>query len=142
MQDELRALRSAHALIEEMYDAEEGRSRLYRAANRPGASAAELDAAGVVRSSSRRRRRRRDSVTGSVLDDSPLPPPPQYEEELEGDLTVVDGFQYTPRSSNGTDDSSSSIVNDYTPDSSVVDCSPRMSSDTARTVVTRGDGEE
>jgi len=57
-------------------------------------------------------------------------PPPQYEEELEGDLQVVDGFRYTPSSSSADLD---------TPDSSVVDCSPRMSSDTVRTVLTRED---
>lgn len=124
MQDELRALRSAHAIVEEMYDAEEGRSRLYRAANRPGASVAELDAAGSSR-------RGRSGSAGAMSLDS-LPPPPRYEEELEGDLTVVDGFQYTP--------SSSSV--DNTPDSSVIDCSPRVSSDTVRTVVTRGDGKD
>lgn len=124
MQDELRTLRSAHAIVEEMYDAEEGRSRLYRAANRPGASVTELDAAG----SSRRGRSR--SAGATSLDR--LPPPPRYEEELEGDLTVVDGFQYTP--------SSSSV--DDTPDSSVIDCSPRVSSDTVRTVVTRGDEKD
>jgi hypothetical protein len=57
-------------------------------------------------------------------------PPPLYEEELEGDLTVVDGFQYTPTSSS---------VDDDTPDSSVIDCSPRMSYDTGRTVVISGE---
>jgi hypothetical protein len=127
MQDELRALRSAHTIVEDMYDAEEGRSRLYRAANRPGAmlaSPAELDAAGSSV------RGRSGSASMSLYD---LPPPPQYEEELEGDLTVVDGFQYTPTSSGLDDD---------TPDSSVIDCSPRMSCDTGRTMVTRGEDQD
>ena len=62
-------------------------------------------------------------------------PPPQYEEELEGELAVVDGFQYTPSSSSVDVD----VDDDNTPDSSVVDCSPRMSCDTGRTVVTRGE---
>ena len=121
MQDEIRVLRSAHEIVEEMYDAEEGRSRLYRAANLPGAVLAppvELDATG--------------GSTSGRRAPSPLSlyslPPPEYDEELEGDLTVVDGFQYTP--SNGADDD--------TPDSSVVDCSPRTSCDTGRTMVTRG----
>ena len=121
MQDEIRALRSAHQLVEEMYDAEEGRSRLYRAANRPGAplaSPAELDAVGGGGTSGRRH-----SASLSVYS----VPPPLYEEELEGDLTVVDGFQYTPMGSS---------VDDDTPDSSVIDCSPRMSYDTGRTAVT------
>jgi hypothetical protein len=110
-----------------MYDAEEGRSRLYRAANRPGAvlaAPAELDAAGSSR------RGRRNSTSLSL---SSLPPPPRYDEELEGDLTVVNGFQYTPRSSS---------VDDDTPDSSVVDCSPRMSCDTGRTMITRGEDRD
>jgi hypothetical protein len=124
MQDEIRALRSAHQLVEEMYDAEEGRSRLYRAANRPGAplaSPVELDAAGGGNASGRRR-----STSLSMYS----VPPPLYDEELEGDLTVVDGFQYTP---------TSSTMDDDTPDSSVIDCSPRMSCDTGRTVVTSGE---
>jgi len=114
MQDELRALRSAQQIVEEMYSAEEGRSRHYHQANRPRAPAAELDA----------------GSTSSRVDSLPAysVPPPRYEEELEGDLTVVDGFQYTPAS---TDD---------TPDSSVIDCSPRMSCDTGRTtIVTKGE---
>jgi hypothetical protein len=124
MQDEIRALRSAHQLVEEMYDAEEGRSRLYRAANRPGASLAppvEWDAVGGENTGGRRRS---NSLSMYSV------PPPLYEEELEGDLTVVDGFQYTPTSSSADDD---------TPDSSVIDCSPRMSYDTGRAVVMSGE---
>jgi len=69
------------------------------------------------------------SSSGNVLPLYSLPPP-RYEEEIEGDMTVVDGFRYTPTS---TDD---------TPDSSVIDCSPRMSCDTGRTVVTTKGGDE
>ena len=130
MQDELRALRSAHQIVEEMYDAEEGRSRLYRTVNQPRgplASAVELPAT-VSSSGSSGERRNSASLSMYSL------PPPQYEEELDGDLTVVDGFQYTP--------SSSSAEFDNTPDSSVIDCSPRMSCDTGRTVVTRGDDRD
>lgn len=71
-------------------------------------------------SSSSNSRGRRDSLPMYSL------PPPRYEDELDGDMTVVDGFQYTPTTS----------VDD-TPDSSVIDCSPRMSCDTGRTVVTK-----
>jgi len=67
--------------------------------------------------------------SGNVLPFYSLPPP-RYEEEIEGEMTVVDGFRYTPTS---TDD---------TPDSSVIDCSPRMSCDTGRTVVTTRGGEQ
>jgi hypothetical protein len=124
MQDEIRALRSAHQLVEEMYDAEEGRSRLYRAANRPGAPLAPPVELGAVAGGNTSGRRHSTSLSMYSV------PPPLYEEELEGDLTVVDGFQYTP---------SSSSVDDDTPDSSVIDCSPRTSCDTGRTVVTSGE---
>merc|ERR1712169_34309 len=58
---------------------------------------------------------------------SDIPPsysaPPAYEEELAGELTVVDGFRYTP---SNTDD---------TPESSIVDCSPRLSFETGRSTI-------
>ena len=132
MQDELRALRSAHQIVEEMYDAEEGRSRLYRAVNQPRgalASTVRLPATGGS-SGGGVGGERRHSASLSMYS----LPPPQYEEELEGDLAVVDGFQYTP--------SASSVEDDNTPDSSVIDCSPRMSCDTGRTMVTRGDDRD
>jgi hypothetical protein len=113
MQGEINNLRTAHEIVGEMIRAEEGRARLYYQANLPPsrrpASAAELDA-GI----------------GSSTRPTSLPayiPPPRYEEELEGDITVVDGFQYTPSAT------------DETPDSSVVDCSPRLSFETGRTTL-------
>ena len=51
-------------------------------------------------------------------------PPPQYEAELDDDMMVVDGFGYTPSNT------------DETPDSSVVDFSPRMSTETLLTNTT------
>lgn len=117
MQGELQTLRSAQEIVDDLYSAEEGRSRLYHQANRPRAPAAELDAEGS------------SSATHARIDSLPMYglPPPRYEEELEGDMTVVDGFQYSP----------STTTADDTPDSSVVDCSPRMSCDTGRTTITR-----
>jgi hypothetical protein len=50
-------------------------------------------------------------------------PPPRYEDELEGEMTVVDGFRYTPSS---TDDAT---------ESSIVDCSPRLSFETGRSTL-------
>ena len=54
-------------------------------------------------------------------------PPPQYEAELDDDMMVVDGFGYTPSNT------------DETPDSSVVDFSPRMSTETLLTNTTKSD---
>ena len=117
MQGDINTLRSAHEIVGEMMRAEEGRARLYFQANQPpsGRPVAELDVAGI---GSSRGRRRSTSSTYTQ-------PPPLYEEELEGEMTVVDGFSYTP---SATDD---------TPDSSVVDCSPRLSFETGTTVMTR-----
>lgn len=50
-------------------------------------------------------------------------PPPRYEEELAGEITVVDGFTYTPSAT------------DCTSESSVVDCSPRLSFETGRSTI-------
>lgn len=71
-----------------------------------------------------------DTLAGSsgVSESLPTyaPPPPRYEEELEGDMTVVDGFMYPPST---TDDAT---------ESSIVDCSPRLSFETGRsTILTR-----
>jgi len=48
-------------------------------------------------------------------------PPPCYEEELAGEIAVVNGFQYTPSATGST------------PDSSVVNYSPRLSVETRET---------
>ncbi|KEF57360.1 uncharacterized protein A1O9_05277 [Exophiala aquamarina CBS 119918] len=70
-----------------------------------------------------------DAGVGSSRGSDNLPayaPPPRYEEELEGEITVVDGFMY-PAST--TDDAT---------ESSIVDCSPRLSFETGRsTILTR-----
>jgi hypothetical protein len=116
MQNEIRSLRNASDLVRDLVRAEEGRARGGGGGandyhhpypdGRGGYSAPELDA-GV--GSSR---------------EAPPPsygmPPPRYEDEIEGEITVVDGFRYTP---SNTDD---------TPDSSVVDCNTRLSLDTGR----------
>ncbi|KAL9114457.1 MAG: hypothetical protein Q9227_001538 [Pyrenula ochraceoflavens] len=120
MQEDIRALELAHEIVGEMMDAEEGRSRLYHRANRLRYNAA---ASSSSRQASRLRTDslpRYQSETGSEG-----PPPPRYEEELGGEIVVVDGFQYTPSTSvNDVDES---------PDSSVVDCNTRVSVDTRET---------
>jgi len=159
MQDEMRGLRVAQEIVGEMVRAEEGRSRLYQQANMPQHSrshsptVAELGEAMSSSSSSPsavpqifrnvvslarypRRTSSASSRSGSGI------PPPRYEEELEGDIDVVDGFNYSPTYGMGSglthlhtleDGYAEEYGDDATPDSSVVDCSPRMSFDTGRT---------
>jgi hypothetical protein len=150
MQDEIRGLRVAQEIVGEMVRAEEGRARLYQEANMPQHqrpyTAAEFESSSshppfsptaptLSRIDSLPRYARRSSNVSSNSAGSSVPPP-QYEQELEGDIDVVDGFTYSRTFGagnshtleygyDGTDDSS--------PDSSVVDCSPRMSFDTGRT---------
>lgn len=113
MQNEIRNLRTAHDLVRDLVRAEEGRARLHIDAAAPFMP---TDLEAGLGSSSR-------DVAESLP--SYAAPPPRYEEELAGDLTVVDGFRYVPSS---TDD---------TPESSVIDCSPRLSFETGRTTLTR-----
>lgn len=74
-------------------------------------------------------------------------PPPSYDQELGDDIDVVDGFTYSPTFGAGQNISYSHshiLIDGYgeregddtTPDSSVVDCSPRMSFDTGRSTYT------
>jgi len=109
MQTEINNLRSAHELVRDLVRAEEGRARRHLES---GSFPSELDA-GIGSS------RRPETLPSYSA------PPPQYEEELAGDLTVVDGFLYTP---SNTDD---------TPASSVIDCTPRLSFETGRTTLTK-----
>ncbi|KAK5190319.1 hypothetical protein LTR96_006332 [Exophiala xenobiotica] len=117
MQNEIRNLQvqSASDFVRDIIRAEEGRVRsdhrghVYENGYSRAYTPAELEA----------------GVGSSRLSD--IPPsysaPPAYEEELAGELTVVDGFRYTP---SNTDD---------TPESSVVDCSPRLSFETGRSTI-------
>lgn len=118
MEDEIHSLRIAHEIVGDMVRAEEGRSTFYRRANLPPHSQAtftpvELEAAtaSISRTPSLPSYHTH-SDAGSSSNESP---PPRYEEELEGEITVVDGFQYTPSNTEST------------ASSSVVSYSPRMS---------------
>ena len=163
MQDEMRGLRLAQEIVGDMIQAEEGRSKLYHQANMPQRSSSDVIPRNVSSSSS--------SSSSSSLSSPPPPlaptavprvnqpragyrrfsagssqsgyslPPPHYEQELEGDMDVVDGFMYSPTFSNRhshvqTTEDGEADADDATPDSSVVDCSPRMSFDTGRTSLT------
>lgn len=118
VQGEIRSLRQAHEIVGELLRAEEGRARLYRGSNLRSSQQTLSDD-------------QSDIGIGSSSRSEPLPsygpPPPTYEEEITGDFTVVDGFSgYTPSSSGDT------------PDSSVIDCSPRLSFDTGMTPSIKG----
>ncbi len=78
---------------------------------------------------------RRSSSASSQSASSSIPPP-RYEEELDSNIDVVDGFMYLPtfgREYMHSHASEGGDADDISPDSSVVDCSPRMSFDTGRT---------
>ena len=121
MQSEIRTLQNATDLVRDLVRAEEGRARTdlnaYPSGYYSRYSPAELEV----------------GVGSSRLSDVPpsyVAPPPRYEEELEGELTVVDGFRYTP---SNTDD---------TPESSIVDCSPRLSFETGRSTIITKDAQD
>jgi len=117
MQNEIRSLRNASDLVRDLVRAEEGRARgdtyhhAYPDEYHHAYSAAAQHDAGV------------GSSRGSDIPPSYVAPPPRYEEEIEGEITVVDGFRYTP---SNTDD---------TPESSIIDCSPRLSFETGRSTI-------
>ncbi|OAG36262.1 hypothetical protein AYO21_09576 [Fonsecaea monophora] len=119
LQKEIRTLRNASDFVRDLFYAEEGRARSgYRGhRDRDGFEPAELDA----------------GIGSSGLSDiapSYVTPPPRYEEELEGEMVVVEDFRYTP---SNTDD---------TPASSVIDCSPRLSLETGRSTIVTKDTNE
>lgn len=121
MQQEIVTLRNATDLVRDLVRAEEGRARTEQHGRYggylPQYPPTELDA----------------GEGSSRLSDVPpsyLAPPPRYEEDLEGELTVVDGFRYTP---SNTDD---------TPESSIIDCSPRLSLETGRSTIDTKDAHE
>jgi hypothetical protein len=121
LQRQILTLRDATDLVRNLVAAEEGRVHVdYRALP----SRYQLPPQSPYTSSAY------DAVAGSsgVSESLPTyaPPPPRYEEELEGEMTVVDGFMYPPST---TDDAT---------ESSIVDCSPRLSFETGRsTILTR-----
>jgi hypothetical protein len=165
MQDEIRGLSLVQGIAAELVRAEEGRARLYHQANMlpqqhvPTSNAAEQGAssenspspttAPVFRTvDSFSGYPRRPSFASSTNSDHSRPPP-SYEQELEGDIDVVDGFSYSRTFGGGYTEQHTHTfddgyvygigdVDDATPDSSVVDCSPRMSFDTGRSSLTTG----
>ncbi|ETN43252.1 uncharacterized protein HMPREF1541_02411 [Cyphellophora europaea CBS 101466] len=113
---QINGLRNTHLLVREMMRAEEGSSS-FQHQRTEGRAPAELEAA------------ERASIRSETLPAYSLPPP-SYANDLGSDFSVVDGFTgYTPSVTDGTPDD--------TTQSSVVDCSPRLSFDTQRTETTR-----
>ena len=123
MYNEITNLRNAHHLVDGMMKAEEGCAGFestQTSGSRYTHGAAELDST------------ERSSVRSETLPAYSLPPP-EYEFGQEGDFSVVDGFTgYTPSI---TEDTPS--ITDDTTDSSVVNCSPRLSFESQRTTITR-----
>lgn len=123
MQEEIRQLRAAHDVVNSLVLAEEGRSQSYPSGS-PSSSGyipaigAHPGYTGVPRPLSR---------TNSLPDyrsEAESAAPPAYEEDADSSDVVVDGFrEYTP---------SSSSASQWTPESSVIDVSPRQSMDTLR----------
>jgi hypothetical protein len=115
MQEEIRQLRAAHVVVNSIIQAEEGRANLHLAgmmAELPGIQSRPL------------------SRTNSLPDyrsESDSSEPPAYEDDEDSSDVVVDGFrEYTP-----------STTTIWTPDSSVIDVSPRPSGETMRVSVDR-----
>ncbi|KAF7507402.1 hypothetical protein GJ744_010461 [Endocarpon pusillum] len=158
MQDEIRGLQVAQEIVRDMVQAEEGRSQLYHQANLPQHQQSrqrttENEATPSSQSSwttnavfktinphSYSLAGHRRSTSASSSESTPSLPPPGYEQELDSDIDVVDGFMYTATFASGHTHAMSEDGDGYgvdtTPDSSVVDCSPRMSFDTGRTTLT------
>ncbi|KIV97186.1 hypothetical protein PV10_00965 [Exophiala mesophila] len=119
---QIRALRDVASLVRNLVAAEEGRSQ--------------IQADGASESSSQS-----DQTPAPVYIASLSPPPsyfapPQYEEEIRGEITVVEGFTYTPSHSGYTPSSIGDAA-----ESSIVDCSPRLSFETGRSTVFTRDAE-
>ena len=122
VQKEIRTLRNASDFVRDLMQAEEGRARKVRVIhhNSDGFETADLNGgAGSSRSS---------NYAPSYKTD--VTPPPRYEAELEGEMIIVDGFLYT------------SSISDITSESSIVDCSPRLSLDTGRSTILTKDTQE
>jgi hypothetical protein len=121
---EIAALRNAHELVNDLVRAEEG--RISDPIPVPGASPAELEAGGGLSF-------RRTNSLPSYRSDAGGTEPPGYEDELNGEIIVADGFRYTPTAASTP--SGTGITPGSTPGSSVVDIgSPRLSAETGRTV--------
>jgi hypothetical protein len=136
MQEEIRQLRAAHGVVNDIVQAEEGRGASYathhcHCAHHPPNSPRLSTTSTYPPTSIPEMPSRPLSRTGSLPSyRSGATSPPAYESEEEEDMseTVANGFRNYAISSTSGEESGSR----WTPDSSVVDVSPRPSADTLR----------
>jgi hypothetical protein len=100
--------------LETAAELEEGRARFYNDPSTPHEPHGQASSSGL---------RRQNSYPASDYS----APPPRYEAELDEEMIPVNGFGYTPSNT------------DETPESSVVDFSPRMSCETLLTSTTKSE---
>jgi hypothetical protein len=100
--------------LETAAELEEGRARFYNGTSTPHELHGQASSSGL---------RRQNSYPASDYS----APPPRYEAELDEEMIPVNGFGYTPSNT------------DETPESSVVDFSPRMSCETLLTSTTKSE---
>jgi hypothetical protein len=100
--------------LETAAELEEGRARFYNDPSTPHELHDQANSSGL---------RRQNSYPASDYS----APPPRYETELDEEMIPVNGFEYTPSNT------------DETPESSVVDFSPRMSYETLLTSTTKSE---
>ncbi len=123
---EIRTMRNASEIVRDIVvQAEEGRVRIVHNGNRypDGFEHAQLN--GGIGSS------RSSDIAPSYKSDAT--PPPRYEEEIEGEMIIVDGFCYTYSTPSTTDLSSQS---------SIIDCSSRLSLETGRSTILTKDTQD
>ncbi|KAF2265989.1 hypothetical protein CC78DRAFT_170134 [Lojkania enalia] len=146
MQEEIRALREAHGVVNSLVSAEEGRMPPQAGAHmhchchapHPPTPYSPISTASVYTSSSLAELPSRPlSRTNSLPDyrSDASTAPPAYEEDEDTSDVVANGFrEYTPSTTSSTTSSR------WTPDSSVIDVSPRPSADTLRYAETTDTG--
>lgn len=142
MQEEIRQLRAVHGVVNDLVSqAEEGRVVTYphnycsysRSHPVPQAPYSPLSTASTYPPTSlpevpSRPLSRTDSLPGYRSDTSSRGAPPAYEEDEDVSDSVANGFRHYSSSMSTTSGTSSR----WTPDSSIVDVSPRPSADTLR----------
>ncbi|KIW62375.1 hypothetical protein PV04_10555 [Phialophora macrospora] len=124
LQKEVRTMQNATEFVRDLVQAEEGRARNVQSSNHYTDGLEPVVLGGDVGSS------RSSDIAPSYKTDAT--PPPGYEEELDGEMMVFDGFRYTYTPS----------ITDDTPESSIVDCSPRLSLETGRSTILTKDTQD
>ena len=121
MRPQINSLRRMHQMLSVMMRARETPSSSSTPAPRDLQAPAELDAASV----------RSETLPAYSL------PPPSYRGGLGSEFSVVTGFTGYTRSTSASASVAAEAEDDRTTESSVVDCTPRLSLDSLRTETTR-----